>query len=142
MLSAAMLFSLLALPAYAVVPGEDAYGGAQEEGYIRVDFENQTREFIPNSEIPEFTGNSTYDVLSPEERARMETINTQMASRYGNGEQISPMDVDDGDYSFVSPSNCQGMGIILLAVETAGGGWNFQTGFIFGVGINRIQSHL
>ena len=55
----AILMSALNMSVYAIVPGEDSYMG-QEDGYIQIDYETQTQRFIPKSEIPEFSGDSSY----------------------------------------------------------------------------------
>ena len=112
-LSAATVFSLLTLPAHAIVPGEDSYTG-QEDGYIRIDVETQTREFIPKSDVPNFTGESTYDVLNPIDKARMEAINQEIIAEYEQGVEL--LDVTDGDYTYVSPVTDRYSGIVILGI--------------------------
>ena len=127
----AILMSALNISAYAIVPGEDSYMG-QEDGYIQIDYKTQTQQFIPKSEIPEFNGDSSYDALNPAERARMDTINTQIAA-YHNSDATVLKDVDNGEYLFVTSNLIDYMqftGIVLVAVFDDGHYVKHGTGFM------------
>lgn len=116
-LSAATVFSLLTLPAQAIIPGEDAYAGPQEDGYIRVNLENQTTEFIPESDIPQFEGDCTYDALNPADRARLDAINEEISNEILQGVSggvIAPAAVEDGEYYYVSPTYNRYSGVVLI----------------------------
>ena len=80
-LSAATVFSLFTLPAHAIVPGEGAYTG-QEDGYICVNADDYTTQFIPKEDIPHFSYGSTYDALSPEEKAQIDSIQENGNSKW------------------------------------------------------------
>ena len=115
-LSAATMFSLLTLPAHAIIPGEDAYGG-QEDGYIRVDLEKKTTTFIPKTEIPQFDGTCTYDALNPADRSRLDTVNMTILNELSqniSGNGSNPAAVVDGEYYYVSPTYNQYSGVVLI----------------------------
>ena len=116
-LSAVTMFSLFTLPAHAIIPGEDAYTGPQEEGYIRVDLENQITEFIPKSDIPQFERDCTYDVLNPDDRARLDAINEKISNEIRQSvsrELATPTAVENGEYYYVSPTYSRYSGIVLI----------------------------
>lgn len=104
----------------------------QEDGYIQIDYETQTQQFIPQSDIPKFNGESSYDALNPTERACMDTINAQIAA-YHNSEATLFNDVNNGEFSFVTSNLIDYMqfsGIVLVAVFDGGRYIKHGTGFM------------
>ena len=132
-LSAATVFSLLTLPAHAIVPGEDAYIGTLNGiECIEVDLINHTERFIPKSDIPDFTGGGTYEALDIETRIRMEKASADIASApaHQNDGELSPLDVTAGTYTFVKPTQYLYSGVVLLGIFENNKCVDWGTGFL------------
>ena len=75
-LSAATMFSLLTLPAHAIIPGEGAY--TTTTTLIRQNWETGETEQLIVSNYDMYPGTSTYSFLSSEELARCTNISDNM----------------------------------------------------------------
>ena len=128
-LSAATVFSLLALPAHAIVPGEDAYAG-QEDGYVIVDCATQEKQYIDKSEVPTFTGTGTYDVLNEQDRTRLSAVNMEMETMYSQQGAIAPSSVTSENHYFVPLNQYMYSGVVILGVFENGQCTGWGTGFM------------
>ena len=100
-LSAVTVFSLLTLPAHAIIPGEDAY--PEESTIVRYNFESGTTTPV---EVPDFysmnPGISTHDFLSESEIAQANNA-------------IMPNEIiGDDNRITVNPTNAPYSGIVLI----------------------------
>jgi hypothetical protein len=147
-LSAATMFSLLTLPAYAIIPGENSLAfvtaDERETGYYQVDLDTQVTTYIPRSNIPVFSGNSTYDALPADARLQMQTNSVNLATSLmvQQKEELLPLAIGDGIYSFVSPTQYLYSGVVLIALfngdEFAG---VFSTGYMLDSGTFLTNIH-
>ena len=91
-----------------------------------MDYVNGTQEFISQSEISTFLGTGTYDALPLEEKRYMEQMTAELTAehqmKYMQDDSVAmPLDVDDGNYSFVNPNSYMYSGIVVVAVYDASG---------------------
>ena len=131
-LSAATMFSLLTLPAHAIIPGEDAYGGdAFENGYIYLNLRTKEKTYVPKSSIPRFTGNSSYDALPTNVKTQMINNSINIEELLHQHTNYTTQGVDEGTFWFVNPTQYLYSGVVLVAIFDGNQfTYNFGTGFM------------